>query len=225
MSYSVCFFSLSLFFFFFFFFFAPLKVLKNWASFLGRTSRAVLLSHFRVVLLSCAGDSAPPLVIQTQPNRMAQYYSAEPKFNAFKHLCSFFVAYFLQKLLPDIDALLYVDTDMLFLRPVDEMWRFFREFNSTQIAGLAAEHEPEQAGADWYNRFSKIPYHGQLGWLHSIRFLLKNLARIPTPSPPIKNKRQKYRTKNDDISMVILVSCLQGGLSSILPLPKKTLIL
>ncbi|VDI64305.1 UDP-xylose:glucoside alpha-1,3-xylosyltransferase, partial [Mytilus galloprovincialis] len=67
---------------------------------------------------------------------------------------------FIPSLLPDVDSLLYVDTDILFLRPLDEIWMFFGKFNSTQLAALAPEHEDKAAG--WYNRFARHPYYGEL---------------------------------------------------------------
>ena len=67
----------------------------------------------------------------------------------------------LQSLLTDVDSLLYVDTDILFLRGLEEIWRFFEDFNSTQLAALAPEHEDAAIG--WYNRFARHPYYGKLG--------------------------------------------------------------
>ena len=72
-----------------------------------------------------------------------------------------------QEVLDKTDALLYVDTDVLFVRPLDDMWAFWKQFNSTQLAGVAPEHEPSGAGAGWYNRFARHPYYGELGTLSS----------------------------------------------------------
>ena len=68
---------------------------------------------------------------------------------------------FLQNLLTDTDSLLYVDTDILFMRPLDDIWGFFKKMNSSQMAALAPEHEDEATG--WYNRFARHPYYGKLG--------------------------------------------------------------
>lgn len=94
--------------------------------------------------------------------------------------------------MPDIDAVLYLDTDTLFISPVDDIWQFFYAFNSSQIAGITtifynyifANHnllrslnktfalkisflglspEHEDKNVGWYNRFSKHPYYGALG--------------------------------------------------------------
>ena len=66
-----------------------------------------------------------------------------------------------QKIMKDVDAILYVDTDILFMRPVEDVWSFFKRFNSTQIAAVSPEHEAPNAG--WYNRFARHPYYGKLG--------------------------------------------------------------
>lgn len=68
---------------------------------------------------------------------------------------------FLPYILPDVERLLYVDTDILFLSSLDDVWSFYDEFNSTHIAALAPEHEAPWMG--WYNRFARHPYYGPLG--------------------------------------------------------------
>ena len=76
----------------------------------------------------------------------------------------------------DVDRLLYVDTDVLFLRPVEDIWDFFHQFNSTHIAALAWEHE--EGTAAWYSRFARHPYyppHGKYVFtLYTGHFLSKN---------------------------------------------------
>ncbi|XP_041110388.1 glucoside xylosyltransferase 1-like isoform X3 [Polyodon spathula] len=81
---------------------------------------------------------------------------------------------FLPIILKDVDSLLYVDTDILFLQPVDEMWSFFRELNSTQIAAMAPEHEEPSIG--WYNRFARHPFYGKTGINSGV--MLMNMTRI-----------------------------------------------
>lgn len=67
----------------------------------------------------------------------------------------------MQSVLNDIDCILYVDTDTLFLSPVEDVWKHFQYMNSSQLAALAPEHEDPNIG--WYNRFAKHPYYGKLG--------------------------------------------------------------
>lgn len=93
----------------------------------------------------------------------------EVQLNCF--LLNFFLS---QLILKNVDSLLYVDTDILFLRPVDDIWSFLRKFNSTQIAAMAPEHEEPRIG--WYNRFARHPYYGVTGINSGV--MLMNMTRI-----------------------------------------------
>jgi len=68
---------------------------------------------------------------------------------------------FIPGMLPDMNLLLYVDTDILFLTPLHLIWGHFAHFNQSQLAALAPEHEDKHMG--WYNRFAMHPYYGELG--------------------------------------------------------------
>ncbi|KAJ8299065.1 hypothetical protein KUTeg_023125 [Tegillarca granosa] len=81
---------------------------------------------------------------------------------------------FIPSILTDVNSLIYVDTDMLFLRPLEDLWSFFSLFNSTQLAALAPEHEDTATG--WYNRFARHPYYGLLGVNSGV--MLMNLTRL-----------------------------------------------
>ncbi|XP_039551264.1 glucoside xylosyltransferase 2 isoform X3 [Passer montanus] len=81
---------------------------------------------------------------------------------------------FLPVILKDVDSLLYVDTDVLFLRPIDDIWHLLREFNSTQLAAMAPEHEIPKIG--WYSRFARHPFYGSTGLNSGV--MLMNLTRI-----------------------------------------------
>ncbi|XP_070565842.1 glucoside xylosyltransferase 1-like [Ptychodera flava] len=81
---------------------------------------------------------------------------------------------FLPDVLTNVDSLLYVDTDVLFLFPLDEIWEFFRKFNDTQLAAMTPEHEALSIG--WYNRFAQHPYYGETGVNSGV--MLMNLTRI-----------------------------------------------
>ncbi|KAM6474643.1 glucoside xylosyltransferase 2 [Liasis olivaceus] len=81
---------------------------------------------------------------------------------------------FLPMILKDVDSLLYVDTDVLFLRPIDDIWGFLRTFNATQLAAMAPEHEIPKIG--WYSRFARHPYYGSTGVNSGV--MLMNLTRI-----------------------------------------------
>ena len=77
-------------------------------------------------------------------------------------------------IMKEVDSLLYVDTDILFLRPVDDIWSLLKKFNSTQIAAMAPEHEEPRIG--WYNRFARHPYYGKTGVNSGV--MLMNMTRM-----------------------------------------------
>ncbi|KAF2885656.1 hypothetical protein ILUMI_20507 [Ignelater luminosus] len=81
---------------------------------------------------------------------------------------------FLPSVLNDIDSILYVDTDVLFLTPVETIWKYFKNMNSSQMAALAPEHEDPNVG--WYNRFARHPYYGKFGVNSGV--MLMNLTRM-----------------------------------------------
>ncbi|CAF0933505.1 unnamed protein product [Adineta steineri] len=81
---------------------------------------------------------------------------------------------FIPDVLKNIDSVIYVDTDTLFLSNVRSLWRLFRKFNSTQLAALTAEHEDPSMG--WYNRFARHPYYGAMGLNSGV--MLMNLTRM-----------------------------------------------
>lgn len=79
-----------------------------------------------------------------------------------------------QLILKDVDSLLYVDTDIIFLQPVEEIWALLSGFNSSHLAAMAPEHEEPRIG--WYNRFARHPYYGKTGINSGV--MLMNLTRI-----------------------------------------------
>jgi UDP-xylose:glucoside alpha-1,3-xylosyltransferase len=81
---------------------------------------------------------------------------------------------FLPNILKEVDSVLYMDTDTLFLTPVEIIWSYFYKMNSSQMAALAPEHEDPNVG--WYNRFAKHPYYGKLGVNSGV--MLMNLTRM-----------------------------------------------
>ncbi|KAF6032428.1 GXYLT1 [Bugula neritina] len=81
---------------------------------------------------------------------------------------------FMPIILKNVDSLLYIDTDILLMRPVQDIWAHFAKFNSSQLAAVAPEHESPNAG--WYNRFARHPYFGKLGINSGV--MLMNLTRI-----------------------------------------------
>lgn len=70
--------------------------------------------------------------------------------------------------------MIYIDNDVLFLSPPEDVWSFFSKMNSSQIAAMAPEHEDYSAG--WYNRFAKHPFVQPLGVNSGV--MLMNLTRM-----------------------------------------------
>lgn len=82
---------------------------------------------------------------------------------------------FLPAMLPHVDALLYIDTDVLFLAPVEQLWSStFGRMNSTQLLGMS--NEGEDAATNWYHRFAAHPYYGRYGLNSGVMFM--NLTRM-----------------------------------------------
>ncbi|KAK2509310.1 hypothetical protein MC885_015609 [Smutsia gigantea] len=105
---------------------------------------------------------------------------------------------FLPLILKEVDSLLYVDTDILFLRPVDDIWSLLKKFNSTQIAAMAPEHEEPRIG--WYNRFARHPYYGKTGVNSGV--MLMNVTRMRRKY--FKNDMTTVRLRWGDILMPLL---------------------
>lgn len=81
---------------------------------------------------------------------------------------------FLPEVLKTTDSILYVDTDVLFISDIADVWNHFKKFNSTHLAALAPEHEDPNMG--WYNRFARHPFYGKLGLNSGV--MLMNLTRM-----------------------------------------------
>ena len=50
-----------------------------------------------------------------------------------------------QDVLTDVERLIYADTDLRFLVPLEEVWSLFDMFNTVQIAGLTWHNEDGRA--------------------------------------------------------------------------------
>ncbi|XP_023135888.1 glucoside xylosyltransferase 1-like isoform X1 [Amphiprion ocellaris] len=118
-----------------------------------------------------------PRVVQAQFN-FTIYHITFPKENEkewkklFKPCAS--QRLFLPLILKEVDSLLYVDTDILFLQPVEHIWALLTQFNSSQLAAMAPEHEEPRIG--WYNRFARHPYYGKTGINSGV--MLMNMTRF-----------------------------------------------
>ncbi|OQV14872.1 putative Glucoside xylosyltransferase 1 [Hypsibius exemplaris] len=74
------------------------------------------------------------------------------------------------------DAVIYVDSDTIFLAPVEDLWEQFALMNDSQAIGMASEHE---IGMEWdahYGRLSHVPFVPPLGVNSGV--LLMNLTKL-----------------------------------------------
>ena len=63
------------------------------------------------------------------------------------------------------------------LSPLQEVWHYFSKFNRTQLAALAPEGEV--AVLNWYHRFARHPFYGQLGLNSGVMLMdLKKLREL-----------------------------------------------
>jgi len=65
---------------------------------------------------------------------------------------------FLLPLFPDLDKAIFLDTDQIFMRPVEDLWALFDEFNSTQLQSIAPDEDDK-----YPNRGTGMPYYGESG--------------------------------------------------------------
>ncbi|XP_037552084.1 glucoside xylosyltransferase 1 [Nematolebias whitei] len=81
---------------------------------------------------------------------------------------------FLPLLLKDVDSVIYVDSDILFLQPVDHLWTFLSQFEPSQLAAVSPEHEEPRIA--WYSRFARHPFYGKTGINSGV--MLMNMTRM-----------------------------------------------
>ncbi|XP_060891783.1 glucoside xylosyltransferase 1-like isoform X1 [Labrus mixtus] len=105
---------------------------------------------------------------------------------------------FLPLILKEVDSLIYVDTDILFLQPVEDIWALLSKFNSSHLAAMAPEHEEPRIG--WYNRFARHPYYGKTGINSGV--MLMNMTRLREHF--FKNDMTAVALKWEEILMPLL---------------------
>ncbi|KAH6926213.1 hypothetical protein HPB50_015851 [Hyalomma asiaticum] len=79
-------------------------------------------------------------------------------------------------MLPDVDALVYVSTETVFLHPVEDFWRMFFSMNDQQMVGVAPGLE--SIASSFYLRISERPFVEPFGVNSDV--LLMNLTRMRT---------------------------------------------
>ena len=68
-----------------------------------------------------------------------------------------------QSLLEEVDSLLYMDTDTIFLTPPERIWQHhFNQMNDSHLVAVSLQNEEDTPG--WYHDFSsRIPFYGNSG--------------------------------------------------------------
>ncbi|EEC10223.1 hypothetical protein IscW_ISCW019642 [Ixodes scapularis] len=79
-----------------------------------------------------------------------------------------------QSVLPEEDAVLYVDADVIFVHPPEDLWSLFGAMNDSQLAALVPESE--DYATNWYRRFARHPFFEPLGVNSGV--MLMNLTRM-----------------------------------------------
>ncbi|CAN7941450.1 unnamed protein product, partial [Ixodes hexagonus] len=77
-------------------------------------------------------------------------------------------------LLPQEDAVLYVDSDVIFVRPVEDLWNYFGDMNDQQLALMISDVEDMPLNP-YYNR-TAMPRYGLYGLNSGV--MLMNLTRM-----------------------------------------------
>jgi len=63
--------------------------------------------------------------------------------------------------LQDIDSVLYLDTDNIFLASPESVWQYFNTMDDKQLAAVAQEEEIPFTG--WHYQSSRTPFFGKTG--------------------------------------------------------------
>ena len=78
---------------------------------------------------------------------------------------------FIHEMLPSVDAGIYLDSDVLLMDNISNLWSFFKQFNSAQVMGLAAVEFSYSTNFD-------IPHFGPPGVGLNAGVILMNLTRM-----------------------------------------------
>ncbi|XP_032788650.2 glucoside xylosyltransferase 2 isoform X1 [Daphnia magna] len=84
------------------------------------------------------------------------------------------VKLFLPSLLKEVDSVLYVDVDTVFLSPPLHIWQHLGKMNHTQLVALGPEMQDHTKG--WYNKYASHPYYGKFAINSGV--ILMNLTKM-----------------------------------------------
>ncbi|KAH6926635.1 hypothetical protein HPB50_020834 [Hyalomma asiaticum] len=101
-----------------------------------------------------------------------------------------------QSILPDVDALLYVSARVVFVHPVEDLWRMFYSMNDHQMVGMAPEKE--NTSSNVYRKGSPQPFVKPFGVNSDV--LLMNLTRMRAFGFESRLARINERIKNVKLS-------------------------
>ncbi|XP_063605885.1 glucoside xylosyltransferase 2-like, partial [Penaeus indicus] len=111
---------------------------------------------------------------------------------------------FLPDMFPDLDAAIYIDTDLVFLRPPEDLWAEFRKFNDRQVAAMAP------CLYHYGSTRNKIPFYGSSGLNAGIMHM--NLTRMksfpgggwtPAVMKVFDNFRQRIKLADQDMLNIL----------------------
>lgn len=80
---------------------------------------------------------------------------------------------FVANILTEVDAAIYVDTDVLFLASPGEMFQIFEKFSERQLAAMVFN---SYENTSWYPKKAKNPFYGKFGLNAGVIFM--NLTRM-----------------------------------------------
>ena len=78
---------------------------------------------------------------------------------------------FIHNMLPDLDSGIFLDTDIVLMDNIKNLWNYFSKFTSSQVMGMAATE-------NIYNRVESFPYFGPPGVGLNAGVILMNLTRM-----------------------------------------------
>ncbi|CAN8019834.1 unnamed protein product [Ixodes persulcatus] len=82
---------------------------------------------------------------------------------------------FLPSLLPHKDAVLYVDSDVVFVHPVEDLWRYFGQMNDQHLTLMVSDVEDTSLDP-YFNRTRNMPRYKRYGLNSGV--MLMNLTRM-----------------------------------------------
>ena len=78
---------------------------------------------------------------------------------------------FIDKMLPNVDSGIFLDSDIVLMDNIKNLWNNFNKFTSAQVMGMAATENV-------YSRVEYIPYFGPPGVGLNAGVILMNLTRM-----------------------------------------------